>query len=322
MKQLIKIFVILIICTASIGLQSKNTSAKEENGVKLTLINKQVNTDTSEAIVAIKNKKNSRISISKVSIQRKDENWVEMKRQKLKCKIAANKKKYVDVGVRGIPSGDYRMVFRVKRGKKNKQKIISFTVEKSMRRTSVLEETTTNSPKPEETTISITNPEEPTTNEPVTSKPDDVQEPSQEIPTPGIPSNTVPNKTPVYQLPAGTVTKNSTVVTRNSIKQILLNKDFRISEKGKVEAVVFSETDYKTAYKTKIYLNIQRKSKRGFKTYKKYKQVKKSNIAYMNKTLQVKKQGKYRMYVRIISYTREGEKSVRNYRSKTVRYAG
>lgn len=312
MKQLIKIFVILIICTASIGLQSKNTSAKEENGVKLTLINKQVNTDTSEAIVAIKNKKNSRISISKVSIQRKDENWVEMKRQKLKCKIAANKKRYVDVDVRGIPSGNYRMVFQVKRGRKTKQKVMTFTVKKSMSHTSVLEEPTTNFPKPEE----------PTTSEPVTSKPDDVQEPSQEVPSPGIPSNTVPNKTPVYQLPADTVTKNSTVVTRNSIKQILLNKDFRISEKGKVEAVVFSETDYKTAYKTKIYLNIQRKSKKGFKTYKKYKQVKRSNIAYMNKTFQVKKQGKYRMYVRIISYTREGEKSVRSYRSKTVRYTG
>ena len=66
---------------------------------------------------------------------------------------------------------------------------------------------------------------------------------------------------------------------KNSISNILLNTDFSISKRGNVTAVVFSENDYATTKKTKIRIVILRKSHGKWKKYRKYCEVKKSNIA-------------------------------------------
>lgn len=109
-------------------------------------------------------------------------------------------------------------------------------------------------------------------------------------------------------------------LTKGNIKHILLNGDFKISRKGKINAIIFSETDYARTYSTRIELNIQRKGKRGYKSYKKYIQLKNSNIGYLNKTLRVKKSGKYRMKVTIISYKKSGGHSTKIFISKPKRY--
>ncbi len=315
MKKLIKVFMIFLVCCSFIGLWCRCAIAKE-NGVKIKLMNQQISTNTSQAVVEIKNRKASKIFISKVSIQRKNENWVEWKKQKIRCRIDTKTKEYVDINVRGIPYGSYRMVFRVKKNGKVKKVIIRFTVVDYEN-----DSNQSDTKKESESTGFIQ--DKPIENETTTKEPDVNQHPQ---PAPGLPPSMKPDNPAMNKPPACTVSKNQMAKSKSgrtkSIKQILLNKDFRISKQGKAEAVVFSESDYKTAYRTKIYLKIQRKTKKGIKNYIKYKQVKKSNIAYMNREFWIKKKGRYRMYVKIISYTKKGRKSVRCYRSKFVNYEG
>ncbi len=107
---------------------------------------------------------------------------------------------------------------------------------------------------------------------------------------------------------------------KNSISNILLNTDFSISKRGNVTAVVFSENDYATTKKTKIRIVIQRKSHGKWKKYRKYCEVKKSNIAYANKKFKLKKSGLYRMRVDVVTYDGNGKHFKSIYRSGTKRY--
>ena len=107
---------------------------------------------------------------------------------------------------------------------------------------------------------------------------------------------------------------------KNSISNILLNTDFSISKRGNVTAVVFSENDYATTKKTKIRIVILRKSHGKWKKYRKYCEVKKSNIAYANKKFKLKKSGLYRMRVDIVTYDGNGNHFKSIYRSGAKRY--
>ena len=314
MNKVKKLFVVLLICFMTIVIVQEPVSAKENNGIKVKLINKNMNTYTSEAIVEIKNKTKNSISVSRISIQKKDEkqvemkkgeeHWVEVKRKTKKYKLKADNTKYIDLNIKGISVGEYRMIFDIKKGKKKIQKNVYFTVEEEIQDPVSSEKVTETESSPsgsteEETTLS------------------DNGEYETPADKPTIGFN--PSKPAPYH-PAGTVPKSCVKKKVYRAKQILLNGDFRIDKTGRSTAVIFSETGYKTTYKTKIDLKIQRKTKKGFKNYKRYKQIKKSNLAYMNKKLKIKKKGYYRMYVTITSYKRDGKKSVRNYKSKTVKY--
>lgn len=115
---------------------------------------------------------------------------------------------------------------------------------------------------------------------------------------------------------------SDTVITKeaNSISNILLNTDFRISKGGNVTAAVFSENDYATTKKTKIRIVIQRKSHGKWKKYRKYCEVKKSNIAYTNKKFKLKRTGLYRMRVDVVTYDGNGNHFKSIYRSDAKRY--
>lgn len=321
MKKAIRVFMVLIICTIFIGIGNEVVNAKTDKVIKIKLVNKKMNVNTSEAIVQVNNKKDKSISISKIVTKKKkqvglktadeqvemktEENWVEMKRNNKKRKVKAHTKEYVDVNIKGIPAGEYRMIFYMKSGSRVMKRKIHFTVE----RISEERETTKEQEK-------IT--EQETTTEIETTEP---QMPTEEETT----DYYLP---PAGLLPNTSTTKNTTAKTQNisknsryyNAKQILLNGDFYIDKKGATKAVIFSETDYKTAYKTKIDLIIQRRTKTGFKTYKRYKQIKNSNVAFMNKNIKIKKSGKYRMFVRIVSYKRQNKRSIRYYKSKIVTY--
>lgn len=110
----------------------------------------------------------------------------------------------------------------------------------------------------------------------------------------------VNNKEP--QNSVNVVTKNPTIKTK------LITTDFTINKSGKASAMVFSEADYKKAKKTKIYFSIQRKVNGKWKKFKSFKIVKKSNIAFVNKQIDLKKKGKYRMWIKISFY---GKKKLR-----------
>lgn len=101
---------------------------------------------------------------------------------------------------------------------------------------------------------------------------------------------------------------------------ILLNSDFYIDKHGNVSAVVFSENDYETATKTKMKIKIQRKRGKKWVTYKKYKVVKKSNVAYANKKFRLRKSGTYRMKVEITAYHKNRKKQTKIYVSGKRRF--
>ena len=291
MTKIVRLFVALLISIIFIGIGDEVANAKADKEIKTKLVNKKVNSNTSEAIVEVKNKKDKDVSIARIVLKKKqenqvelktkEENWVEMKRTNKKYKVKAHTKKYIDVDIKGVSAGEYKMIFYIKKGTQVIKKCVGFGVKN------------------------------------INNQPDSSKEP-QVLP--------VEEETTDCYVPAPSVQpaviKNNVAERKNSYnaKQILLNGDFRINAKGKVEAVIFSETYYKTAYKTKIDLRIQRRTKKGFKTYKRYKQIKKSNIAFLNKNFKIKKSGQYRMYVKIISYKRKNKKSIRYYKSKTVTY--
>lgn len=338
MTKTIKLFMAFLVCITCIGIGNEAVNAKAVTDIKVKLINKKINSDTSEAIVAVKNKKDNNISVSKVILKKrqetdmesktedeqvelktKKEHWVEMKRNNKKYKIKAHAKKYVDVNIKGVSAGKYKITFHIKSKGQVIKKNVYFIVEKtriipeSIKKPQVF-------PVEKETTIDYE--EIPSGSAPVPS--DSVTEPSDSASAPSYsapaPVDSVSEPAPA---PAQTAISKNTVSERKrcyNAKQILLNGDFRVNSKGKVEAVIFSETYYKTAYKTKIDLRIQRKTGKGFKTYKRYKQIKKSNIAFLNKNFKIKKSGQYRMYVKIISYKKKNKKSIRYYKSKTVTY--
>ena len=128
-------------------------------------------------------------------------------------------------------------------------------------------------------------------------------------------ANTVVSKAPTY-----TSTSPYMPPKYSETEQILLNSDFHIDNRGKVSAVVFSESDYKVAVKTKLKIKIQRKYGKKWKNYKKYKVTKKSNIAYANKTFHVKHSGTYRMKVEIIIYKKNKQTKTRTYKSLKQKY--
>ena len=309
MTKTIKFFMVLLICVILTGTGNEIVNAKAEKEIKTKLVNKKINANTSEAIIEINNKKNSSVSISQIILKKKQEkqsvvtaeekqaelktkeNWVEMKKSGKKYKIKALSKKYVDVNIKGVSAGEYKIVFYMKSGGKNIEKNVRFTIKKPENKADNSPQESQTSPVEEETT-------------------DDYAAVPASAPT----SDSAPSAT--------SISKNASPKGNSyyNAKQILLNGDFRIDAKGKVEAVIFSETDYKTAYKTKIDLMIQRKTRNGFKTYKRYQQIKKSNIAFLNKNFKIKKSGQYRMYVKITSYKRKNRRSIRYYKSKTISY--
>lgn len=317
MTKTIKFFMVLLICVILMGTGNEVVNAKAEKEIKTKLVNKKINANTSEAIIEINNKKSSSVSISQIILKKKQEkqvvvkteekqaelktkeNWVEMKKSGKKYKIKARSKKYVDVNIKGVSAGEYKIVFYMKSGGKAFEKNVRFTIKKRENKADNSPQESQTSPVEEETT-------------------DDYAA----APAPAKPSNSVPAPPSGSTASATSISKNASSKGNSyyNAKQILLNGDFRINPKGKVEAVIFSETDYKTAYKTKIDLKIERKTKKGFKTYKRYQQIKKSNIAFLNKNFTIKKSGQYRMYVRITSYKRKNKKSIRYYKSKTVSF--
>lgn len=116
------------------------------------------------------------------------------------------------------------------------------------------------------------------------------------------------------------VSKTIIAKEQNSISNILLNTDFRIGKGGNVTAVVFSENDYEITKKTKIRIVIQRKIHGKWKKYRKYCEVKKSNIAYANKKFKLKRNGLYRMRVDVVTYDVNGNHFKSIYRSDAKRY--
>lgn len=115
------------------------------------------------------------------------------------------------------------------------------------------------------------------------------------------------------------ITKGKEIVYLKAT-HILLNSDFCIDKHGNVSAVVFSENDYETAIKTKLKIKIQRKHGKKWVTYKKYKVVKKSNIAYANKKFRLRKSGTYRMKVEITVYHKKQKKQTKVYVSGKRRF--
>lgn len=109
--------------------------------------------------------------------------------------------------------------------------------------------------------------------------------------------------------------KPNSVVSKTNIKIKIVNTDFSIGKNGKASLLIFSEADYKKATKTQICISIRRKAKGKWKLYKNYKVVKKSNIAFVSKQIQIRKRGTYRMDVRIIFYDKN--KKRKQYKKKS-----
>lgn len=308
MTKTIKLFMVLLICVVFTGIGDEVVSAKADKEIKTKLVNKKMNSNTSEAIIEINNKKSRSISVSEIILKKKqdnqttlkteEKNWVEVKKSDKKYKIKAHTKKYFDVDIKGVSAGEYKIVFYMKSEGKAIEKNIRFTIKKKRNKSDNSQEPQA-FPREEETTDYYAS-----------------------APAPAPPSGSAPAPSSGSDCSATAISKNTSPKENSydNANQILLNGDFRIYPKGKVEAVIFSETYYKTTYKTKIDLIIQRKTGKGYKTYKRYKQIKKSNIAFLNKNFKIKKSGEYRMYVKITSYKRKKKKSVRYYRSKTVSY--
>lgn len=107
-------------------------------------------------------------------------------------------------------------------------------------------------------------------------------------------------------------TNKTTAVTKAKAK--IVNTDFFIREKGKATAMVFVEAKYNAAKKIKVYASIQRKVEGKWKKYKSYKITRKSNIAFLNEQVKLKKKGKYRMWVKVTVY---GKKKRKTYKVKS-----
>lgn len=109
--------------------------------------------------------------------------------------------------------------------------------------------------------------------------------------------------------------KPNSVVSKTNIKIKIVNTDFSVGKNGKASLLIFSEADYKNATKTQICISIRRKAKGKWKLYKNYRVVKKSNIAFVSKQIQIRKRGAYRMDVRIIFYDKN--KKRKQYKKKS-----
>lgn len=106
----------------------------------------------------------------------------------------------------------------------------------------------------------------------------------------------------------------------NNMWAVLFNNDFGIRENGDAYAIVFSEAHYKRTYKVKINIAIQKKKKSKWRTYRKYKVKKKSNIAYINKTFKIKHHGTYRMVVKVKFYRTDRKTKTYKVFGKKIRY--
>lgn len=115
------------------------------------------------------------------------------------------------------------------------------------------------------------------------------------------------------------VAETDKTVAVKKAKAKIIKTDFFIRKKGKATAMVFAEASYDKTKKVKITAHIQRKVKGKWKNYKRYKITKKSNIAFINKQVKLKKKGKYRMRVKVVVFCSKKRKTYK-VKSKIQKY--
>lgn len=272
----------------------KTNSSNAE--LKISLLNNNLDYKLNEVAFKIKNKTNKEIKVTKVSIQIKVEGeWKTLqKRKKTAGKrntvIAGKGKVYDSINLKndyvipeeGVNSGKYSIYIKYKYKGEFLFKRKIFYVEGLK----------AESPSVEQETA------EPT-----------IGDDYDNVPNAGIEDPSIKGDSVVTQNSVGAVAKAP------AIKIKLVNTDFSVNKKGKASVMVFSEAAYKKAKKTKIYISVQRKVKGKWKKYKSYKVIKKSNIAFINKQVKLKKKGKYRMWVKVTFY---GNKKLRRqYKTKS-----
>lgn len=267
--------------TVEVKIKSSNAE------LKISLLNEKLDYRLGEVVFRIKNKTNQKVKVTNVSIQFKVQGeWQTLQKRKKtvgkrKTVIVAQSKVYDSINLsndyiipeNGLDAGKYSIYIKYKYKGEYLYKRKTFYVEGlNLESTSAEQETTTSSYGGDMTG------DVPIIVDPV-EKPTTINGNSAETPV----SATEVSKAP-------------------GIKIKLVNTDFSINKKGKASVMVFSEADYKKAKKTKIYISVQRKVKGKWRKYKVYKITKKSNIAFLNKQLKLKKKGTYRMWVKVTFY--------------------
>lgn len=335
-KKIISVILIVglvIGCISVNSVEAKMVEGKTKSGnseLKISLLNEKLDYNLKEVAFKIKNKAEKKVKVTRVKIQFKSKGeWTTLKTQKKsvtkrKTVISAGNTVYDSVNLNtdyvisteGLPDGKYAIYIKYKYEGKSYFRRKSFFIEGNEKtdvnkeETTAIEEITTG----EDITIL---PEDETTSggEPSTEKPGFIPKPDVTI------SEATTKKEPSAVSDSSTQTDNAVSKSETAnIKIKLINTDFIIGKNGKATAMVFSEADYKKARKAKIYVSIQRKTKGKWKKYKSYKVVKKSNIAFINKQLKIKKKGTYRMWVKVTFYGKGKKRKQYKTKSKTQNF--
>lgn len=317
-KKIVSVILMIGLLAGSVSVhpvEAKMVEVKTKSSnseLKVSLLNENLDYQLKEVAFKIKNKTNQKIKVTKVSVQyKRNGEWTTLKKQKnsvLKRNIVINSGKTVYDGVNlktdyvisknGLEGGKYSIHIKYKYNGRYYYKRTVFSVKGKKL------------------------PERETTTRPVLeTTPDDA---TAESPQPDL-EPTMKPRPPANSIPKDDVTAENKPNTATSgvlaIKIKLVNTDFSIEKNGKASLMVFSEADYKKASKTKIFISIQKKANGKWKKYKNFKVVKKSNIAFANKQIQMKKKGTYRMSVRIVFYGNGKKRKQYKTKSKVQMYS-
>lgn len=315
MKMHMKIISMILTIGILVGSVSVNTveaktvEVKTKSGnseLKINILNETLDYRLEEVAFKIKNKSGKKIKVTRISMQYKSSGkWTTLKKQnksaaKRKTVITAGSTVYDSINLNtdyvipneGLNGGKYAVYVKYKYKGKYFYKRKVFRVEgkevyeaESQSTEAAYIETTTEENTTNQIEETTTEGEQGTTSQQET-------EVTTKVPTmSAAPTVTVVDKT---------VTNKASATTAIHIK--LVNTDFSIDKTGRASLMVFSEADYSKAEKTKINISIQRKTKGKWKKYKSYKITKKSNIAFVNRQLKIKKRGTYRMWGKITFY--------------------
>ena len=295
--------------------------------LKVTLLNEMLDYQLKEVAFKIKNKTANKIKVTKISVQYKsNKGWMALKKQnnsvsKRKKVIDARKTVYDSVNLHadyvipkdGLKGGKYAIYIKYK----YKDKFYFIRKIFSVKGKNDSEKENKTLVAPEATFLPETTTEQETIVEPETTNSSQPTEPTdpENMNKPMHPPNNNSSASSVIE-----GNKPQSTVSKTNIKIKIANTDFSVEKNGKASLLIFSEADYKKATKTQICISIRRKAKGKWKLYKNYKVIKKSNIAFVSKQIQIRKRGTYRMDVRIIFYDKDKKRKQYKKKSKIQVY--
>lgn len=286
--------------------------AGTEKTVKVKILNNNVDSNMKEIVYLVKNKKKSAIKVKKVIVEKKVNNiWTELERKQdanvsRNIKVASKSSEYDSLQLNltykmengALEDGTYRLTVKYKHKGKSFYIYKTFKIKNAWGTRGNEQENETETSKEQESQENETE----TSKEQETNpglQPDDST--IEELPT-GIekPVTGVGNTNST-----GTAEDTATTTTAtNSVDNCLMIQDFNINKKGKASILAYYESDYTYECTDKVVMRIkiQRKTKKGWRNYKTYKIKKKSNVAFVNKKINLKKSGTYRMKVKVTQY--------------------